>query len=130
MNCMYRNKIILLAAFLTLFFSTSAFAQSVTIKASASPKKGGSISPLGKVEVTAGDYQQFTIIPNTGYEIQDVLIDGVSQGPVNIYTFTDINQNHSIKAKFARKTFTVTVAEGGKVTFPLWGQKESPMARS
>jgi len=79
-----------------------------------------SISPSRDVTVGYGDYLQFTITPNTGYQIEDVLVDEVSQGPVNIYTFTNITENHSIQAKFAKETFTVTIAEGERSRFPRW----------
>jgi hypothetical protein len=113
---MQKHKIVLLTVMLILALSTSVFADSFTIKASASPKKGGTISPSGKVTADSGENPQFTITPNTGYQIQDVIVDGVSQGAVNMYTFVNITQKHSIKAKFTKRTFTVMVAQGGKVS--------------
>ena len=128
MNCMNRNRIIILAAFLTLVFSTSVFAQA-TIKASVSPKKGGSISPSGKIEATSGEFPQFIITPNTGYEIKDVIVDGVSQGAINIYTFTDTTQNHSVKAKFAKKICNVEIAQGRKVKVSPEGTRTVPYGK-
>ena len=116
MNLTHSKKIVLLAVLFIFALSTAAFADSITIKASASPKKGGTISPPGKVTVESGENQQFTITPNTGYQIKDVIVDKVSQGVIDIYTFTDITQKHSIKAKFIKKTFSVTIAQGGKVS--------------
>ena len=115
MNCMHRNKIAFLVSFLTLILSTSVLAQPITIKASASPKAGGSISPSGRFTVDAGENLLFNITPNIEYQIKDVIVDGVSQGVVNTYTLTNITQKHSIKAKFTKKTFSVMIAEGGKV---------------
>ena len=80
MNCMQRNKIVLLTVLLILVLSTSALADSLTIRASASPKAGGTISPSGRVAVEYGEDLQFTIKPNPGYQIKDVVVDGVSQG--------------------------------------------------
>jgi len=40
------------------------------------------------------------ITPNNGYRIQDVYVDGASVGPVNYYTFQNIQTNHSISASF------------------------------
>jgi hypothetical protein len=118
-----QRKMVLMAILSTLVLSTSVFAQSITIKASVSPKAGGTISPSGKVGVEYGGSQRFTITPNTGYQIKDVLVDGVSQGAVNIYALTDITEGHSIKAKFAKETFTVTIAEGGRVTVSPAGKR-------
>ena len=49
-----------------------------TITASAGP--GGSITPLGAVSVNDGSSQAFTIAPQGGYHIADVLVDGSLRG--------------------------------------------------
>jgi hypothetical protein len=48
-----------------------------------------------------GASQKFTITPNTGYEIKDVLVDGVSVGPVEIYNFSNIFSSHTISVSFS-----------------------------
>ena len=74
-----------------------------TIMASAGA--GGTISPSGSVVVNSGSNQPFTITNNTGYIISDVLIDGVSQGAIASYTFTNVVANgHTISAVFKTKT--------------------------
>ncbi len=123
MHCMQKNRIVLLVMLSTFALSTSVFGQSITIKSSVSPKAGGTISPAGKVVAEYGGDLQFAIKPNKGYQINDVLVDGVSQGAVNIYPFTNITEKHSIKAKFAKQTFTVTIAEGGRVTISPVGKR-------
>jgi hypothetical protein len=70
------------------------------ITASAGP--GGTISPSGTVRVNAGASQTFTITPNAGYKISDVLVDGVSVGAVPSYTFSNIQSNHTIAAYFIK----------------------------
>lgn len=60
----------------------------------------GTISPSGAVSVNCGDNQTFTITPNPGYAILDVLVDGVSQGAIGTYTFTNVTAIHSISATF------------------------------
>ena len=69
-----------------------------TINASAGGR--GIISPAGKIDVSNGSSQEFTITPNYGYEIEDVLVDGVSQGSVTSYTFDNITADHTITAQF------------------------------
>ena len=54
----------------------------------------GAINPSGSVSVKYGDKQSFTITPDTGYHIVDVILDGVSQGAVSSYTFTNIQAAH------------------------------------
>ena len=60
----------------------------------------GSISPAGPVAVPAGGSQSFSIIPDTGYQVHEVWIDGGSIGAVSSYTFTNVNTDHSIEAQF------------------------------
>ncbi len=43
----------------------------------------------------------YTITPQAGYKIADVLVDGVSVGVVATYTFSSVTTNHKIEAKFA-----------------------------
>lgn len=62
---------------------------------------GGTIEPSGTVTVYHGEDKTFTITPDTGYHILDVLVDGVSQGPISTYTFYAVNINHNITAIFA-----------------------------
>jgi LPXTG-site transpeptidase (sortase) family protein len=61
---------------------------------------GGSIAPSGAVVVADNASQTFTSTPNTSYIVQDVLVDGVSQGRANSYTFTNVIANHTIAASF------------------------------
>jgi hypothetical protein len=42
----------------------------------------------------------FTIIADSGYQIQDVLVDGISKGPVPSYTFPNDRMDHTISATF------------------------------
>lgn len=62
--------------------------------------QGGSISPSGSVRVTRGSRQIFSITPDTGYQIADVLVDGESVGAVGRYTFENIQEGHTIQAAF------------------------------
>jgi len=74
---------------------------SYTITATAG--SDGSISPSGDVIVDAGSDQTFTITPQRGYQVSDVLVDGVSIGRVISYTFTNVSSNHTISAEFTKR---------------------------
>ncbi len=78
----------------------------------ASAGTGGSINPNGAVGVTYGSDQSFTITPNTGFYIADVSVDGSSVGPVNTYTFNDVQVDNTINASFAIDTFNITASAG------------------
>jgi hypothetical protein len=77
---------------------------------------GGSISPNGTQTVNHGDDQQFDFTPNTGYEINQVLIDGVPDETAKAsgsYTFTNVTANHTIAVSFKVKQYTITVSIDG-----------------
>lgn len=71
---------------------------------------GGSIHPKGNIKVNKGDNQSFIITPNIGYEIDDILVDNSSQGPITFYTFKNVQKNHIIHASFLPNEYTVTVS--------------------
>ncbi len=80
---------------------------------SANADANGSISPAGDISVTHGDSQGFTIIPDDGYEIVDVLIDGISRGAITEYTFDTVAAPHSISATFTLSMeFTISASAG------------------
>ena len=92
--------------------------QQFTITASAGA--GGAITPSGAVAVTQGASQTFTITPNAGLGVANVVVDGVSQGAITSYTFTNVTADHTISAVFTAAlptTATVTLATRG--TLPV-----------
>ncbi len=70
---------------------------SYTITATAG--NGGTINP-GTTTVNCGGSQTYTIVPNGGYMISDVTVDGQSVGSVSSYSFTNVTANHTISATF------------------------------
>lgn len=73
--------------------------------------EGGTVTPSGRVTVSEGGSKTFTITPDQGYEIQDVLVDGVSvlssvissEGEKSAtYTFEKVAKKHTIEAKFTK----------------------------
>ncbi len=83
---------------------------SFTIVATAGPH--GAISPSGPTIVTWSSDQTFIITPDDCYHIEDVVVDGVSKGPISDYTFTDVKEHHTITATFAIDTYTITASAG------------------
>ncbi len=78
----------------------------------ATADNNGTITPDGDISVTYGGSQTFTIEPNTGYKIADVLVDDVSVGNVFTYTFENIGADHTIHAEFIEILYTVTATAG------------------
>ncbi len=82
-------------------------AQTYIITAEAGP--GGSISPSGDVPVQKGSTQAFAIQVNDGYVRESVIIDGKNLGPIELYSFPDVNSDHTIKATFLQKTGSLSI---------------------
>lgn len=82
----------------------------VTVTASAG--EDGAISPSGETQYYYESDAAYTITPNEGYVISDVLVDGQSVGAVSSYTFSKLTTGHTIRAEFESITFTVTFADG------------------
>jgi len=88
---------------------SATFSNTYIIAASAGAN--GAISPTGSVSVTQNANQTFTITPNSGYVIVDVLVDGSSVGAVSSYIFTNVQAAHTISATFG-KTYIITASAG------------------
>ncbi|MBI5475251.1 MAG: hypothetical protein HY964_00775, partial [Ignavibacteriales bacterium] len=80
----------------------------------------GTISPSGSVTVDQGANQHFDITPNSGYYIQDLLVDAIHVDSTTSYTFYNVQGNHSIAASFALNPvdqFSIAItAVNGSVT--------------
>jgi hypothetical protein len=100
----------------TISATFAAVVVNYTITASAGAN--GAISPSGPVSVTSGTNKTFTITANAGYSIANVLVDGVSQGAIGTYTFTNVTATHTISASFAAVivNYTITASAGGNGT--------------
>jgi len=61
---------------------------------------GGTITPLGETSKDYNSSQSYQIEANDGYQIENVLVDGVSVGAVDIYQFSNINHSHTVEASF------------------------------
>ena len=95
----------------------------ITYTIAASAGNGGTISPAGDVTVNCGADATFTITPDEGYDIADVIVDGQSAindiasysviGASASYTFNSVTENgHSIVATFRQ----IAVEECNTVT--------------
>ncbi|HRH01771.1 MAG TPA: PKD domain-containing protein [Bacteroidia bacterium] len=102
----------------TASHTISAVFNSAALSITATAGANGSISPSGVQVVTSGSNLQFTIQANTCYQISEVLVDGISQGAISTYTFTNISTSHTITASFTPVTFAITASSGanGSVT--------------
>ncbi|MBE0528957.1 MAG: hypothetical protein IH629_07130, partial [Thermoleophilia bacterium] len=72
----------------------------------------GAIEPATPQVVDYGSDHTFTITPDTGYHVADVLVDGSSVGAVTSHTFTNVTTGHTISATFAIDSFTIAPSAG------------------
>jgi hypothetical protein len=120
-----KNLIMLLAALclvVSTFFTFSGVSgqvEAATVKHSivALAGPGGTISPSGIVLVSQGSSKTFTIKPNKGFHIANVLVDGVPVVPRSPkYTFTNVTSPHRILALFASSLMiNAGAGEGGSI---------------
>jgi len=61
---------------------------------------GGTIKPAGIYQVKHGDSKTFEMVPNQGYKVSDVMVNGVSEGAVTSYTFHNVKANGTLNAYF------------------------------
>ena len=78
----------------------------------AASNDNGAIVPSGTIKVETGSFKSFEMIPDEGYRVSDVLVDGISFGPIKKYTFFDIQSGHTIEVLFVRDIFTIEATSG------------------
>jgi len=74
----------------------------------------GKINPEGIIAIDKeGAYLPFYFVPDPTYQVDMVIVDGKSVGPVSEYIFFDIRDNHSIRVSFrTADTFTIIPKAG------------------
>lgn len=102
----------------------------------------GKVSPEGTTKVADGKNASFSFVPNAGYKLSYVTIDGAdipAQYIINNqYIFTDVRENHTLHAVFVPSGTTVddyvtvavgrclngTISPSDSVIVPLYGNQE------
>jgi len=82
----------------------------VTVTAAAAPN--GTITPAGPATVSQGTNQTYTITPNAGFAVANLVVDGTLLPGSTSYTFANVTTDHYINAYFAPSDLTVIVAAG------------------
>lgn len=73
----------------------------------------------GSKEVLSGSSATFTIIPNTGYEIDQLKVNGSVVTSVEIYEFSNVMSNATIDVTFKQKVAT-SYLSGSSIKFTLY----------
>lgn len=110
---------ILFLAIAFLMGGCTAPPPTITYTITATAGENGQINPEGEVQVGEGKDKTFTIIADAGYLLDDLLVDGISIGPIPLtrtftYTFEEIIRNHTIQASFvlAKKVYNIDTVVG------------------
>lgn len=78
--------------------------------------ENGTIDPLGEQTVNYGANKTFTVTASANYHIASLLVDGTTSIPDAVgqstyeYTFNNVTAAHTIAAKFAINTYTITAS--------------------
>jgi hypothetical protein len=79
---------------------------------SATAGANGNITPAGSTSVEYGGSQVFTISPDDGCRVVNVMVDGVAKGAIISYTFDDVCDSHTISAIFAVDSHQINATAG------------------
>lgn len=92
--------------------------QGNTSRITASTTDGGNIYPSGTTTFFKGGNVTYSIVPNLGQPVATVYVDGLLQGQVTSFTFTNLTVDHTISAAFTNQLYPVSFigGTGGSLT--------------
>ena len=97
--------------------------RSNTINVQAAALVNGTITPSGMIGYPSGQAKVFTIVADIGYEVENVLFNGISLGAVTTFNFNGSGGAHSLKATFKKRT-------SGDVLPTVWNQVDIGSSRT
>ena len=75
-----------------------------TFNINATAGNGGTISPTGAIIVNYGNNVNFTFLPNLGYVIDSLIVNGIKITNANSYHFDSVKSNQTIRVAFKIQT--------------------------
>lgn len=81
---------------------------------------GGSVSPLGMRYYDKNSDRTFTATASDGFEIEDCIVDGVSQGAISSYTFYSLEEYHTIDFLFYHVNTDLTEVTKNSVDYSFY----------
>ena len=67
--------------------------------------RGGTAIPYGSSTVVEGGSITVQAVPNEGYAVDEIIVDGERYPNTNSYTFADVDANHNVHITFKRVIF-------------------------
>lgn len=83
--------------------------------------ENGSVTPNGSNTITPIDRHTYIFTPAQGYTVKDVILNGVSLGPLANYTFTEVGTDQTLRVEFEKVKHSVRVICGEHGTVDLTG---------
>lgn len=80
--------------------------------------KGGTAVPYGMTSVVQHGNLEIVAVPDAGYGVEDMIVNGVHLGSVTRFLIEDATENYSVYISFSRQMFAPTPApnDGGDDT--------------
>lgn len=82
---------------------------SVLYTITSSSSVGGTIDPIGKTILKAGDSISYIIKPTLNYSIKAIIVDGIEQPVSNVYKFKNVSSDGEIKVEFQSKNILIDI---------------------
>lgn len=76
------------------------------------PTENGSVTPDGSNIITPLDRHTYIFTPAPGYTVKDVILNGLSLGPLTSYTFTEVGADQTLRVEFEKLKHPVHVICG------------------
>jgi hypothetical protein len=97
--------------------------KAVVYTITASSGANGTITPSGAVSVNSGSSQTFIIMPNYGYHVSSITVDGNSVAISSTYTFNNVTAGHTISATFDPTIIGGEYTATGFTSGSVWSQQ-------
>ncbi|KPA16557.1 conserved hypothetical protein, secreted [Candidatus Magnetomorum sp. HK-1] len=92
-----------------------AYFEQISYSVKSTAEKGGKISPQGNANVKCGNNVTFSMTPDNGYEISDVIVNGQSIGKRTSYTFSNVNRDkQTIHVTFKPIQIKISIHKSGR----------------
>lgn len=98
--------------------SMEVFGLAETHTITASARQGGNIDPAGAIAVRHGESLSFSFLPDQGYEVSGITVNGEELSVAGEYIFDLVTVDQSIAVRFARREHAIVASArpGGTIT--------------
>ncbi|MDY3751279.1 InlB B-repeat-containing protein [Christensenella minuta] len=82
------------------------------------PGGHGKVLPAGETFILKGGEQTFRFVPDDGYKVDRIMLDGVNAGAADAYTLSDVGAGHTLEVFFTRLVAQDVEQAIGNITPP------------